>query len=61
MNKEQCFYLCIGLSIIHFVIFAPLILIYRKGETPKDEGTLLGSVLGFGMSFVYLIEAFGNI
>lgn len=52
------FYLTLTIGLLHFVIFGFLILKHYKKDTPKSQGIVFSSILGFGMSVVYLIEAF---
>ena len=56
-NKMEKFYIVIVLAIVQFIVCGSLILIYRKSEEPKHQGIVFGCTFGFGMSFVYLIEA----
>jgi hypothetical protein len=51
----------ITLAIVQFIVCGLFILIYRKSKKPKHEGIVYGCVFGFGLSFVYIIEAFGNL
>ena len=55
------FNMVIVLAIVQFIVCGSLILIYRKSEEPKHEGTRLGCIFGVGLSVAYVIEAFGNI
>jgi hypothetical protein len=55
------FYMLITLAIVQFIVCGLFILIYRKSKKPKHEGIVYGCVFGFGLSFVYIIEAFGNL
>lgn len=58
MNK---FYIVLLVAILHFVIFGVLLLIYGKKDDSKSQGIVFSSIFGFGMSFVYLIEALNLI
>jgi hypothetical protein len=51
----------ITLAIVQFIVCGLFILIYRKSKEPKHEGIVYGCTFGFGLSFVYVIEAFGNL
>ena len=55
------FYIVITLAIVQFIVCSSLILIYRKSKEPKHEGIVYGCILGVGLSFAYMIEAFANI
>lgn len=55
------FYFILAIALFHFILFGTLILIHRKNDSPKSEGIVWSSIFGFGMSFVYLIEAFALI
>jgi hypothetical protein len=55
------FYILIVLAILQFIVCGSLIFIYRKSKEPKHEGIVYGCGFGFGLSFVYVIEAFGNL
>lgn len=55
------FYMLITLAIVQFIVCGLFIIIYRKSKEPKHEGIVYGCGFGFGLSFVYVIEAFGNI
>jgi hypothetical protein len=55
------FYMVITLAIVQFIVCSSLILIYRKSKEAKHEATVLGCVFGIGLSFAYVIEAFGKL
>ena len=55
------FYMVITLAMVQFIVCSSLILIYRKSKEPKHEGIVYGCILGVGLSFAYVIEAFGNL
>lgn len=44
-------------ALIHFLLFGVVILLRYKKKDYASQGIVCGSLFGFGMSFVYLIEA----
>jgi ABC-type Mn2+/Zn2+ transport system permease subunit len=44
-------------ALIHFLLFGVVILLRYKKEDCASQGIVFSSLFGFGMSFVYLIEA----
>ena len=44
-------------ALIHFLLFGVVILLRYKKEDYASQGIVFSSLFGFGMSFVYLIEA----